>query len=59
MVYKAKKVIRYRVKDVGRKGHHYLLIKVHKGKGKRGGTTKDELVEYKKSHKRGESLFKE
>ena len=54
---KRRKVLRYRVIDVGRTGHHYLLIAVKKGKGKRGGRTEAELVRYKKHRKRGESPF--
>jgi len=59
MTYKIKrKVVRHRVVDVGRKGHHYLLVAVKTGKGKRGGKTEARLVEYKKHRKRGESPFK-
>ena len=42
------KPIKYRVKDVGRKGHHYLEVAVleprGKGKGVRGGSTVGKLV---------------
>lgn len=48
------KYTRYRVKPVGRKGHHYLLVKV-----KPSGKSEGELVEYKKKHKRGELRFEE
>ena len=33
------KYIRYRMVDVGRKGHHYIKIGVRKTKGKSGGYT--------------------
>ena len=38
------KVLRYRTKDVGRPGHHYVTIAVLKGKGVRGGRTVGRLV---------------
>ena len=31
--------MRVRVKDVGRKGHHYIKVGVRRKKGKRGGRT--------------------
>jgi len=39
-----RKIIRYRIKDVGRKGHHYLQIGVTKRKGKRKGRTIATLI---------------
>lgn len=39
-----RKVMRYRMKDVGRKGHHYLEIAVRTGVGPRGGKTTGKLV---------------
>jgi len=40
----AKKVLRYRIKDVGRPKHHYLLVHVLRGKGVRGGRTVGKLI---------------
>jgi len=37
-------IVRYRVKDVGRPRHHYLLVCVHKKKGKRAGATEGKLI---------------
>lgn len=37
-------MVRYRIKDVGRKGHHYLQVRAGRKKGKRGGYTKGTLV---------------
>ena len=39
-----RKTLRYRIKDVGRPGHHYVEIKVLSGKGPRGGTTVGTLI---------------
>ena len=38
------KVLRYRIKDVGRPKHHYLQIAVLKGKGVKGGRTVGKLI---------------
>jgi len=40
----AKKVLRYRIKDVGRPRHHYVQVYVLKGKGVRGGRTVGKLI---------------
>lgn len=34
------KYLRIRAKDVGRPGHHYILVGIRKKKGPRGGRTK-------------------
>lgn len=34
-----RKYIRIRAKDVGRPGHHYILVGIKKKKGPRGGRT--------------------
>lgn len=46
------KAVRYRIKDVGRKGHHYLQIAVKRTKGKRGGRTVGKLITKKELRKR-------
>ena len=45
---------RIRAKDVGRKGHHYILVGVRKKKGKRGGCTEKigGLRKYKRRKRR-------
>ena len=49
---KGLKIIRYRIKDVGRKGYHYLQIAVVKQKGKRGGRTIATLITKRELEKR-------
>jgi len=46
------KVIRYRIKDVGRPKHHYLLVHVLRGKGVRGGRTVGKLITREELRKR-------
>lgn len=46
------KIIRYRIKDVGRKGYHYLQIAVVKQKGKKGGRTIATLITKKELERR-------
>lgn len=46
---KKKRFVRIRAVDVGRVGHHYLLIGIKKKKGKRGGRTAAiKMKKYKK-----------
>lgn len=47
-----RRVLRYRMKDVGRPGHHYLEIKVLKGEGPRGGRTEAKLITHADLSKR-------
>lgn len=48
-----KKYIRIRAKDVGRPGHHYILVGVRRKKGPKGGRTEKigRLRKYKKRKK--------